>query len=159
MSQFFHRLFICILSVVLFSAALAGIQYFITGGEQFGFGLLLGIYSFYTAPVFLLGGIPASYLVDSYMKKNQSVYTKLQNYFRSFGLYGIAGITVVMIYSAITSITKGQYFFTAFESLQNIAIGLSAAIVYYHITLLLQINWEKLKEQYQQEAENVNNTH
>ncbi|MBU9722834.1 MULTISPECIES: hypothetical protein [Bacillaceae] len=153
MSQFIHRLFTTVLSVVLFSAVLAGVQYTFFGGDQLGFGLLLGIYSFYTAPVFILGGIPAAYLVDFYLKNRKELNTKLGNYLQSFALYGIAGITVAMVYSAISGISAGNYFFTITESIQSVLIGLGAAIVYYHIALLLQINWEKLKKQYEQEQQ------
>ncbi|MFA9558399.1 hypothetical protein ACERII_13915 [Evansella sp. AB-rgal1] len=159
MSKFLHRLFISILSVVIFSALIAGFQYHFSDVGQLGFGMLLGIYVFYTAPVFILGGIPASYAVDALLKKDKKeLATKLQTYLRSTMMYGIAGIVVAMTYSAITSLANGQYFFTMMESISSIFIGLAAALVYYHINLLLQINWEKLKEQHRQQ-EQANQTY
>ncbi|MDQ0254046.1 putative Na+-dependent transporter [Evansella vedderi] len=155
MSKFFHRFFISVLSVVIFSALAAGFQYTFQSAGELSFGLLLGIYCFYTAPVFILGGIPASYLVDSLLKKHKDkLATTVQNYFRSFSLYGIAGIIIMMIYAAISSIASGQFFFSIEESITNIIVGIAAAAVYYHITLLLQINWEKLKKQRQKEQGN-----
>ncbi|ADU28722.1 hypothetical protein [Evansella cellulosilytica] len=154
MSKFIHRFFISVLSVVIFSAILAGYTYLFSSGEQLGFGLLLGIYSFYTAPVFILGGIPATYIVDFFVKnRNTEVRTKLEAYCRNFALYALAGIAVAMVYSAITSLANGNFFFTLGDSLLSIVIGLAAAAVYYNISLLLQINWEKMKEQYEKEQQ------
>lgn len=148
MSKFIHRFFISILSVVIFSALVAGFQYMFISEGELGYGLLLGIYSFYTAPFFILAGIPATYLLDYILKKHkQMITTSLHAYIRSFSMYGITGIIIAMIYSAITSISKGNYFFTLGESLMAITVGISAAAVYFHISLLLQINWEKLKKQ------------
>ncbi|MDG5785955.1 hypothetical protein QA612_00525 [Evansella sp. AB-P1] len=159
MSKFFHRFFISVLSVVIFSALLAGFQYHFSAAGELGFGMLLGIYVFYTAPVFILGGIPASYAVDAFLKKDKKeLASKLETYLRSVGMYGVAGIVVAMIYSALTSLANGQLFFTFAESFQSILIGIVAAIVYYNISLLLQVNWEKLKEQHR-EREQANESY
>ncbi|MCD8510967.1 MAG: hypothetical protein LRY73_14645 [Bacillus sp. (in: Bacteria)] len=112
MSKFIHRIFISILSVVIFSAVIAGFQYMFISQGELGYGLLLGIYSFYTAPFFILVGIPATYLLDYLLKKHKQLITSsIQAYLRSFSMYGITGIIIAMIYSAITSINNGNYFF------------------------------------------------
>ncbi|PYZ92263.1 hypothetical protein CR194_15610 [Salipaludibacillus keqinensis] len=156
MSKLFHRLFISLLSVVLFSAILAGYQYMFVHGQEISYGLLMGIHSFYTAPVFILGGIPATYLIDYIMKKEDTSFLDtIHSYFRSFGMYGVAGIIVAMIYFAITSMANGQFYFTLSESVSSIMIGIAAAAVYYHIQLLLHINWEKLKKKQLEEQHSV----
>ncbi|SER99748.1 hypothetical protein [Salipaludibacillus aurantiacus] len=151
MSKLFHRLFISVLSVVLFSSLLAGYQYYFVHGQELNYALLMGIYSFYTAPVFILGGVPATYLIDYLLKKE--AITTIHAYLRSFGMYGAAGVVVAMIYFALTSMATGQFYFTLSESVSSIMIGIAAAAVYYHIQLLLHINWEKLKQKQREEQQ------
>lgn len=148
MPKFFHRLFISVLSVVIFSALAAAYQLVFSGGDQLGFGLLTGIYTFYTAPVFILGGIPASYAADHFIKKHKyTITSSVHEYVRAFSLYAAAGVTVSIVYFSLSALSRGQFYFTPGESLTSILIGVAGALVYYHISLLLKINWEKLKEQ------------
>ncbi|SDX97371.1 hypothetical protein SAMN05421736_10147 [Evansella caseinilytica] len=153
MSIFLHKLFITILSIVSFSAVAAGFQTVFSEVRELGFGLLFGIYSFYSAPVFLLGGIPAAYVADRFAaKRRMEGAAALQTYCRTFIIYGIAGATVAMLYSAIHAIVEGRYFFSAGESFAAVGVGLTGAVIYYHISLLLQIDWNDRQQQYKQEV-------
>lgn len=156
MTTFLHKLFTAFLSILIFSALLATFQGFVMNNEL-SIALLLPIYIFYTAPAFILGGITASYIVDIFLKKSTKKFgTKLQEYVHSLILYVIAGIIVAMVYSSITSISKGEYFSTFSQSLMSIVIGISATIVFYGIHTVLDINWGKMiKEQEQRELEKV----
>ncbi|UCZ53817.1 hypothetical protein LGQ02_03250 [Bacillus shivajii] len=146
MSSFFHKLFISMVSVVMFSTLIAGFHVSFLGQEQLSFGMLVGIYTFYTAPVFILGGIPASYIIDHLLKKHKDkIVTEVQSYVKTFGLYGLAGVIVAMIYFGVTSMASGQFFFTIQESITSIMIGIAASAVYYHMQLLLQITWNNIK--------------
>ncbi|WP_416148777.1 hypothetical protein ACM26V_21305 [Salipaludibacillus sp. HK11] len=155
MSKLFHVLFISLLSVVLFSALLAGYQQLFTQtGHEVSYGLLMGIYSFYTLPIFILGGIPTTYLINYYTRKQGSPILKLpESYFRSFAMYGIAGILVTIVYSSLTAFAYGGVYISLSDSLRSIILGLVGASIYYHLQLLLNIDWEKLKQKRFEEAQ------
>lgn len=153
MSTFLHRIFTSFLSILVFSALLAGFQTFIMNSEL-SFGLLLSIYIFYSIPVFLIGGVTASYIVDQFLRSNTKVFiSKLRKYVHSLAFYGLAGIVVAMIYSSITSISHGEYLFTFNQSFTTIMMGILAATVFYNIYVLLDMNWEKMIRAYKEEIE------
>lgn len=157
MSTFLHRLFTSILSILVFSSIITAFQVYVLNNEL-PFVLLLTIYMFYTTPVFILGGITASYIVDFFLKKqSKEFFTKMHRYVHTTVMYGIAGIVVAMVYSSMTSISKGEYFSTFSQSIMTILVGILGAIVFYNIHMLLEVNWDKfLKAQHEEEEiENV----
>ena len=151
MPTFIHKFFTACLSVITFSFIVAAFQVFFLHNEL-QFGLLLTIYTFYMTPIFIIIGIPISYIIDKRLKSdNKEMTANFQSYIRSLAYYGIAGLAVAMIYGSITLIGHGHYFFSFGESIKYIVTGLVGAFVYHSIALLLYIDWEAARKEYEAE--------
>lgn len=105
-------------------------------------GLLSGaigymiIYIIYSLPVFLIVGIPASLLIDNWLKRINPSETI--HYFIGLGLYALLGFIGGYFFVITFSFSNGYYVSFITDSLPFMNIGLAAAVIGYHVLLLFK---------------------
>ncbi|MBB5172534.1 hypothetical protein [Texcoconibacillus texcoconensis] len=139
----FQRFLYACVTTVMFSAIVAGFVYepasrLPEGATHMSFGLLLGIYMFYSAPVIFLVGIPVSWLLDKLMLR-LPIRSTMKWYATYLGLYAGAGLSVMLIYVVGRAINVGMSFVEfSNEALISSLAGLTAALLYYGVMVALQ---------------------
>jgi len=102
------------------------------------------IFQMYSVPVFLLGGLPSSMLIDSLTFRMKSTSWTLQ-YFIRFILYAIASILVMTLFFRMMQ--SGTITYSVKPTLtEDITLAMSYALpglVFYHTSLLLK--WVKVR--------------
>lgn len=86
------------------------------------YGLFI-IFAIYSLPVYLLGGIPASYLIDKIASK--------KSYWLHFILYAIAGALVGTIYLLVMNLQNGMIFSML------VCVSAAAALIYFHVSFII----------------------
>lgn len=122
-----RKLLIAVLAMLVFSTVFSyasvppGSEHFITFGGLFGFLLML------SAPMYILGGIPVSILLDRYWK-----WPSIE-----ILLYALCGAFLMLPYSFLLFGAVGRQHFVF------MMFGASAAIVFFLIKLLLHKLFKK----------------
>ena len=129
-----RKFIIAVVSAVIFSLFFAFIQY-VPKDEQepnvlyMSFFEIISASAIYSAPVFILGGIPSTILIDK-INKRWAFSSRLSFYFLNFVLYLIAGIITTGIFVLILS--KGSWHF----NVMFFVLGSLASLLFYHISLI-----------------------
>lgn len=131
------KLLTAILSAVIFSFLLSLISYLTYTSDNLW--LPMGFIILYAAPVYVIGGIPFSYLIESFLKK-RNFSSQLVRHYSKYGLYIVAGVIVAFIYIVIVSIMDDQFVILSQASLTYVIGGILAALVYYYVSLLTDRN-------------------
>lgn len=131
------KLLTAILSAVIFSFLLSLISYLTYTSDNLW--VSMGYFILYAAPVYVIGGIPLSYLIESYLKK-RNFSSQLARHYSKYGLYIVAGVFVAIIYIVIVSISDDQFVMLSQASLTYMIGGILAALVYYYVSLLTDRN-------------------
>lgn len=130
---------IALLSTLIFSILLAFWEYVPVSQQEPNsayttFSGLVILYSIYALPIYLLGGVLYSYIVDSVLGKIH-FRSKRAKYITSVLGYGAGGLLIVGIILGVNLIVDG--------SLSDILVfnffilGAVAALVFFHISLAL----------------------
>ncbi|MEO4052585.1 hypothetical protein [Solibacillus sp. CAU 1738] len=118
---FLRKLLIAIVATLTFSVIFS---YFSTTpgeGQLFTFGGLFGFIALMSAPMYILGGIPVSIMIDRYWK-----WPSLE-----ILIYALCGALLMLPYSFIVfRVSGGQY-------IVMMMFGASAAIIFYFVKGLL----------------------
>jgi hypothetical protein len=130
------KLMIAIIASLILSVSISSYSYIPVAKQQPGtiywsfLGLII-IFLIYSAPVYILGGIPFSILIDIILSKLKKVGS-IVRYLISVLLYGLAGVlsTLVLLFivSNGKSINEGIYLYY---------IGIVAAELYLHLSILI----------------------
>ena len=140
--RFSEKLIISILSKLIFSFFLAFIAY-IPESEQYpnvGYSSLHGlfiVYCIYTFPIYLIGGIPYSYLADFYFDKIR-FHNNFSNYINGILVYLAGGLLIVGIYLVGELLITGNI--AGIIMFNFIGISVFASLLFYHMSLV----WKKI---------------
>lgn len=131
-----------LLSIIIFGLLMGVINYLSLAEKDFtAFWLPILFFGMYSAPVYFIGGIPLSYLIDKLIgqKSFQSVITL---YFAKFALYSVAGIVTAFVYVMIFAIAENELYLILYVLINYLILGMIASLIYYHISLFLYGNKE-----------------
>ncbi|WP_010094287.1 hypothetical protein [Ornithinibacillus scapharcae] len=132
------RFLTAIVSSIVFSGLMGLLNYMTTSTSSFdSFWLPMLFFLMYSTPVYLIGGIPISYLIDKLIEKKNFSSPVTRHYTR-YGFYLLAGIIVAVIYIIILAISNG-----GFESISQLWLmylvgGVIASLVFYYVSLIFQ---------------------
>ncbi|MDC3414745.1 hypothetical protein [Terrihalobacillus insolitus] len=93
------------------------------------------IYTLYSLPVYLIGGIPSSLLIDKLVGQ-KTFNKKITLYLTKFGLYGVFGIVAAFLFLMVLAIGESETYLISNHLLTYMTLGLIASLIYYHISLL-----------------------
>lgn len=131
----FKKMLSALVSAFLLSLTLALLNYTPVsdrlahhGYESFT-GLLI-IYLLFATPVFLLGSIPVSYLID---RLNQKM-TGQQRYVKNLAFYMIAGLMVGLLFLVI--ISEAGNVEHGFNYMSFSVLSMMGAILFFHVTTM-----------------------
>jgi Na+/serine symporter len=132
--ELLRKIIIAVASIVIFSLTFALINYVPKAEQQsnayyMSLFEIIFIYALYSAPVFILGGIPCSIIIDKINKKSKFT-SKFGSYIFNFVLYVLAGVITTFIFGMILS--KGSWYF----NFMFLVLGSCASLLFYHISLL-----------------------
>lgn len=108
------------------------------------YGLFI-IYFVYSLPVYVVGGVLYSFIVDKSLNRIQ-FQNKLPKYFTQFFLYTLGGIIVMGIYLAILHLATSPNYYgeklTMFDSVETmiywLLLGAIASLLFFHISIALR---------------------
>jgi len=126
-----RRLLSALLSSIIFCVILAYLQYTPVAERQsstsyMSFSSLVFIYLIYATPVYLLGGIPCSILIDTITKRifrRSSIFFYLVNII----CYALAGMLLILLLFSLTKIKEWIW------------LGAAPALLYYVVYLLVRL--------------------
>lgn len=131
-----RRVLTAIVSSIVFSALMGLLNYMTTTINSFdSFWLPTVFFAMYSAPVYVIGGIPISYLIDKFVEK-MTFSSHVTRHYTRYSFYLLAGIIVAMIYISILAISNG-----GFDSqlwLMYLVGGVIASLVFYYVSLIFQ---------------------
>ena len=135
-SEMMKRLLTALISINLFATILSWISYTPSSQREhnvyyFGFLETFMFVFLYAGPVYLLVGLPLSFIIDKLIGKTKS-NSKLTRYFIGLGLYSFVGTLVGFIFV----ILLGQNVYWS-EIISFSIYGFIASNFYYHLSLLL----------------------
>ena len=130
----FRKFLTAILSAVIFSFIL-GLMTYLTYTSN-SIWISMGFFLLYSAPVYVISGIPLSYLIDSVIKRI-NFSSPLARHYSRYGLFILAGIVVALIYTVILTIVDERFVFLSQASWTYVIGGIIAALVYYYVSLVM----------------------
>ncbi|WP_026909306.1 hypothetical protein [Paucisalibacillus globulus] len=129
------KLLTAIISTLLFGALMGFMNYMtMPEGMSQGFWKTMFFFAIYAAPVYLIAGIPISYLIDKLMKKVNSS-SELARHYAKYGLYILVGILAAVIYKVILFIVEDIPFFS-YDLATYIVGGVIASLIFYYVSLV-----------------------
>ncbi|MYL60102.1 hypothetical protein GLW20_21545 [Virgibacillus halodenitrificans] len=149
------RLLTTILAIIIFATLLSAISYVPSSQREpnvyyFGFLETFLIVVIYSGPVYFLVGLPASIFIDKLARRLGKHYG-WKKYFIQLGLYSLAGVLAGFVFSLFYGGTISSE-----EVLPLSILGVAAAIIYFHVSLLVskirveekqQRQWSRKKEE------------
>lgn len=99
----------------------------------FSFFSLVMIYLIYATPVYLLGGVPSSFLIDRIKRKVQ-ISNSLFTYFFEATAYLLFGFLTIFLFLLVLS--GGKILFELADTKGFFRLGGIASLLYYHIYLV-----------------------
>lgn len=134
-----RKISIAILSATAFSLSLAVIEYTSSmnrqdDGSYFTISALFVLYFFYSAPIYLIGGIPYSYFVDAYFEK-VTFHNAIQKYTAYVLIYIVGGLVIVGLLFLITFLIDGDV--SGLRLSNTFIVGVLASLLFLHISLIL----------------------
>lgn len=121
------KLLTALLSSLVLSISLAMLTY----SNYLGFWSLFIVYLMYSGPVYVLGGVPISLLLDRFLVKLMSHYER-RKYAIQLIIYSIAGIFITFIF--LFMLSNGKYIIDPHKDVNWLyVIGILAALLYLHI--------------------------
>ncbi|MEN2768631.1 hypothetical protein [Ornithinibacillus xuwenensis] len=129
------KILAAVLSTIVFSAVMGLLNYFTSSAQTFeNFWIPMVFFAMYAAPVYLIAGIPISYLIDKVVNKINNT-SQLTRHYTRYGLFILAGIVVAFIYVAILRVTEDEQLLSR-DLLTYIIGGVIASLIYYYVSLL-----------------------
>ncbi|MYL57568.1 hypothetical protein GLW20_08615 [Virgibacillus halodenitrificans] len=130
------RLLTTILAIIVFATLFSAISYVPSSQREpnvyyFGFLETFLIVVLYSGPVYFLVGLPASIIIDRLARVLGKHYG-WKKYFIQFGLYSLAGVLAGFVFSLFFGGTISSE-----EVLPLSILGVAAAIIYFHVSLLV----------------------
>lgn len=138
----FRKIITAVLSIVIFSFVMG----FLMGEVQYIFTqhkpiwllfVTMSVIGMYAAPVYLIGGIPASIFVDK-MVKQISPKSSLVLYIIKFSLYSLAGQILSFIFMMILAIAEDELYWLPQELPEYLMYGLIASLIFCHVSLIVE---------------------
>ncbi|RPF50253.1 hypothetical protein [Aquisalibacillus elongatus] len=83
-------------------------------------------------PVFLIAGLVCTYITEFYVLDKINVNRPFQKYIMSLAIFGLGGMVAISLFALL----QGNLF--DLNMLALIIMGLMPAILYFHISLLIQ---------------------
>ncbi|WP_042147031.1 hypothetical protein [Paucisalibacillus sp. EB02] len=127
------KIITAIISTLLFGTLMGFINYMTYTTSSFWTTMFF--FAIYAAPVYLIGGIPISYLIDKLMKK-MNFSSQLARHYTRYGLYILVGIFVAVIYKIILSIAEEEVHLFSQDLITYIVGGIIASLIFYYVSLL-----------------------
>ncbi|GAA0504550.1 hypothetical protein GCM10008986_35130 [Salinibacillus aidingensis] len=93
------------------------------------------IFAMYSLPVYLIGGISSSYLIDKLVGQ-KTFDSKWKRYLTEFIIYGIFGVVVAFIFLMVLTISEGEAYLITNSLLNFMTLGLLASLIFYHVSLI-----------------------
>lgn len=132
------RVLTAIVSAIVFSALMGLLNYMTTTTNSFdSFWLPMLFFLMYSAPVYLIGGIPISYLIEKLLEK-LTISSQVARHYIQYSLYILAGIIVALIYIVILSITNNGISYNSQGWLLYIVGGVMASLIHYYVSFFFQ---------------------
>ncbi|AIF45270.1 hypothetical protein [Virgibacillus sp. SK37] len=140
------RLLTTILAIIVFATLFSAISYVPSSQREpnvyyFGFLETFLFVVIYSGPVYFLVGLPASIIIDRLVRRLVKRYV-WKKYFIQLGLYSLAGVLAGFVLSLFSGGTLSKE-----EVLPLAILGLAAAIIYFHVSLLVSKIRVKEKQQ------------
>jgi hypothetical protein len=132
--EMLKKVLTAIISTLLFGTLMGFINYMTSTSGSFW--VTMFFFAIYAAPVYLIGGIPISYLIDKLMKR-LNFSSQLASHYTKYGLYILVGILVAVIYKAILSIAEDEVQFLSQDLITYIVGGILASLIFYYVSLIL----------------------
>jgi len=137
----FRKIMVAILSSILFCLALAWFSYSPAregepGVYHWSYLSLFMLYMIYAAPVYLLGGVPCSLLIDRLIKKLGEA-NQVIDYFRCLSAYLLAGLLTTYLFLVILS--DGDLFVWKAGNNGFYGLGMIASVLYYHVLIVANL--------------------
>lgn len=131
-----QKLLIALVSAVVLSTIISVIAYTpiserLADSSYTSFGGLMLLNLLYSVPVFAIGGVSASYLIEKLVAKI-SLFDKY-TYFPNFLLYALAGVLVGFLFLIV--ISKGGQIEHGFSYGPFLLLCIAGAIVFYHLLI------------------------
>jgi hypothetical protein len=135
-----QKLGVALISSIFFCFILTAWQYIPMSERQpntyyFSFSELMIIYLLYATPVYLLGGIPSSIIIDK-INQRKIFSSVIKVYFFNISLYALAGIITGFLFLII--ISKGQIFSEAFHIGPFLVISAIASLLFFHVSIVIK---------------------
>ncbi|GGA66397.1 hypothetical protein [Ornithinibacillus halotolerans] len=128
-----------IVSTLIFGAVMGLVNYLTSPISDFNNFWLPAVYfALYSAPVYLIGGIPISYLIERLLKK-LNFNSDIARHYTKYGLFILVGIIVGIFYVLILKISGNQ---SNQELLVYLVGGVLASLIFYYVSLVF--NREKV---------------
>ncbi|MDQ0159485.1 hypothetical protein [Alkalibacillus salilacus] len=136
------KIIIALLSTVLFSFLMAYLNHVPMSEREpnvyynplWSTALLFAMYSL---PVYLIGGISSSYLIDKLVRQ-KTFDSKWKRYLTEFVIYGVLGIVVAFIFLMILTITESETHLITGSLLNFMTLGFVASLIFYHVSLIFR---------------------
>ncbi len=95
------------------------------------------LFAMYSLPVYLIGGILSSYLIDKLVGQ-KTFDSKWKRYLTKLVIYGVLGIVVAFIFLMILTIAESETYLIAGSLLNFMTLGLVASLIFYHVSLIFR---------------------
>ncbi|MFD2759918.1 hypothetical protein [Lentibacillus juripiscarius] len=134
-----RRIVAAVISTCLFGF-LMGVTSFITAPEKSAVSLWLPMLFLgaYAAPVYVIGGISFSLLIDKVTSKWLRNSTGFARYVARAGFYGLAGVIASFVYIMVLAAAEGELYLIPQELIGYFVYGLIAALIYYHVLYVMK---------------------
>lgn len=130
------RVLTAIVSAIVFSALMGLLNYMTTTTNSFdSFWLPMLFFLMYSAPVYIIGGIPISYLIDKLIEKI-NFSSQVTRHYTRYSFYLLAGIMVAVIYIIILAISNGGFESASPLFFMYLVGGVIASLVFYYVSLI-----------------------
>jgi hypothetical protein len=96
---------------------------------------MMVLYLIFATPVFLLGGIPCSILIDHMSRRIRGI-SRFQLYLLNLMLYALAGVLMLWLFFLI--LTKGHMTLQPYTFSGFLEMGIIPSLLFYHLHLLVR---------------------
>lgn len=123
-----------LLSAVVFSFLLGLLSYLTYTADSLWVPMLF--FLMYSAPVYLIGGIPVAFLIDKVIN-SINFSSQLARHYTRYALFILAGIVISVIYIVILSFADDKFEIMSQASLTYLIGGVIAALVFYYVSAVV----------------------
>lgn len=137
-----RKIIIALISTVLFSLLMAYLNYVPISERELNvyYNPLWStaiLFSMYSLPVYLIGGISSSYLIDKLVAK-KTFHSSWNRYLTELFAYLVLGIVAAFLYLIIMTIVDDKTDLITDSLLQFMTLGFIAFLIFYHVLLVFR---------------------